>query len=57
MRTITFYKLDGKVKSEEKMDKENICHIHGMMTKCTMTNGKEEVGFADPTGIYRKINR
>ena len=54
MRTITFYKLDGKVKSEEKMDKENLCHIHGMMTKCTMKNGIEEVGFADPTGIYNK---
>ena len=54
MKKIIFYKLDGQIKSEEKMYKENLGHINGMMTKCTMINGIEEVGFADPTGIYNK---
>ena len=56
MRTIIFYKLNGQVKSEEVLTKENLEHINGMMTKCTMTNGAEEVGFADPTGVYDKEN-
>lgn len=56
MRTIIFYKLNGQVKSEEILTKENLEHINGMMTKCTMTNGTEEVGFADPKGIYDKEN-
>ena len=54
MKKIIFYKLDGQIKSEEKMHKENLGNINGMMTKCTMINGIEEVGFADPTGIYNK---
>lgn len=54
MKRIIFYKSNGQVKSEEKLDKENLCHINGMMTKCTMTNGIEEVGFADSTGIYNE---
>lgn len=56
MRTIIFYKLNGQVKSEEILTKENLEHINGMMTKCTMANGTEEVGFADPTGVYDKEN-
>lgn len=54
MRKITFYKLDGQVKSEELLTKENLEHISGMMTKCIMRDGTEEVGFADPTGAYDK---
>lgn len=54
MGTIRFYKLNGQVKSEEVLTKENLEHINGMMTKCTMSNGAEKVGFADPTGIYDK---
>lgn len=54
MRKITFYKLNGQVKSEEIFTKENLEHINGMMTKCTMANGTEEVGFADPTGACNK---
>ena len=54
MRKITFYKLNGQVKSEEILTKENLEHINGMMTKCTMANGTEEHGYADPTGIYDK---
>lgn len=52
MRTIIFYKLNGEVKSEEALTKEKL----GMMTRCTMTNGTKEVGFADPTGVYDKEN-
>ncbi len=54
MKKIIFYKLNGQVKSEEELTKENLYHINGMMTKCTMSNGTEEVGFADPTGVYNK---
>lgn len=56
MRKIIFYKLNGKVKSEELLNKENLEHINGMMTKCTMLDGSEEVGFADPTGVQDKEN-
>lgn len=54
MKKIVFYKLNGQVKSEEELTKENLEHINGMMTKCTMVNGIEEVGFADTTGVYNK---
>lgn len=62
MRTIKYYKLNGQVKMEELLTKENLEHINGMMTKCTMVNGTEEVGLAYLTdtcyiGIYDdKIN-
>lgn len=54
MRKIIFYKLNRQVKSEEELNKEKLYHINGMKTKCTMSNGTEEVGFADPTGVYNK---
>ena len=54
MKKIVFYKLNGQVKSEEELTKENLEHINGMMIKCTMVNGIEEVGFADTTGVYNK---
>ena len=54
MKKIILYQLDGQIKSEEELTKENLKHINCMMTKCTMIKGTEEVGFADPTGIYDK---
>lgn len=54
MRKIIFYKLDGKVKSEEILNKKNLCHILGMMSKCTMTNGAKEIGFALPIETHNK---
>lgn len=54
MRRIIFYKLNGQMKAEEVLTKENLEHINGMMTRCTMANGTEEIGFADPTGICNK---
>lgn len=46
MRTIKYYKLNGQLKKEELLNKENLKNINGMMTKCTMVNGTEEIGFA-----------
>ena len=54
MRRIIFYKLNGQMKAEEVLTKENLEHINGMMTRCTMSNGTEEIGFADSTGICNK---
>ena len=42
------------MKAEEVLTKENLEHINGMMTRCTMSNGTEEIGFADSTGICNK---
>lgn len=54
MKKIIFYKLNGQVKSEEVLTKENLKHINGMMVKCSMLNGIEEVGFADINGKFDK---
>ncbi len=54
MKKITFYKANGEVKSEEILTKENLMHISGMMTKCYLKNGKEEVGFADFESVHNK---
>lgn len=56
MKNIIFYKLNGQVKSEKVLTKENLKNINGMMIRCIMANGTEEVGFADPTGICDKEN-
>lgn len=45
---IIFYELNGKINSEELLNEESLRHINGMMVKCYMKNGTEEIGFADP---------
>lgn len=45
---ITFYKLNGEINSEELLNEESLRHTNGMMLKCYMKNGAEEIGFADP---------
>ncbi len=47
MKKITFYKSNGEINSEEQLTNGNLAHIHGMMTKCYLVNGKMAEGFAD----------
>lgn len=47
MNKITFYKLNGEIKSEEKLTRKNLTHIHGMMSKIFLKDKKIEIGFAD----------
>ena len=44
---IIFYKLNGEISKIEELTNENLCHINGMMTRCTLKDGSEIVGFAD----------
>lgn len=53
-KKIIFYNLNGTIKKEEILIKDNLKHISGMMTKCYMTDGKEEVGFANLDVVHDK---
>lgn len=53
-KKIVFYDLKGNAKREEALTKENLTHINGMMTKCYMIDGKEQVGYADSEGTFDK---
>lgn len=44
---ITFYKLNGEINSEDLLNEESLRQINGMMVKCYMKSGLEEIGFAD----------
>lgn len=48
---IIFYKLNGEINSEELLNEESLRYTNGMMLKCYMKNGTEEIGFADPYRI------
>ena len=51
-KKIIYYNLSGEIKREEYLTIENLHNIGGMMTKCYMINGKENIGYADPEGSY-----
>lgn len=51
---ITFYKLNGEISNEELLNEKSLGHINGMMIKCYMKNGLEEIGFADPYRTHDK---
>ena len=44
---IVFYKQNGEIYIIEELTYENLCHINGMMTRCTLKDKNEIVGFAD----------
>lgn len=48
--------LKFKKQSTHSHNPKVIYPLNGMMTKCTMLDGSEEVGFADPTGVQDKEN-
>ena len=52
---IIFYKLNGEISKIEELTNENLCHITAMMTRCTLKDGSEIVGFAD-SFTQRDIN-
>lgn len=45
---IIYYKLNGEIDHEELLSEESLGHTNGMMLKCYMKNGIEEIGFSDP---------
>lgn len=51
---ITFYKLNGDIDNEKLLNEESLRNTNGMMLKCYMKNGIEEIGFADPYRIHDK---
>lgn len=52
---IIFYKLNGEISKIEELTNENLCHINGMMARCTLKDGSEIVGFSD-SFTQRDIN-
>lgn len=53
-KKITFYKLNGDIDNEKLLNEESLRNTNGMMLKCYMKNGIEEIGFADPYRIHDK---
>lgn len=51
---IIFYNLVGEIHSEKSLNEEFLRNTNGMMLKCHMKNGVEEIGFADPYRIHDK---
>ena len=45
---IIFYKLNGEISDIEELTNENLSHINGMMTRCTLEDGSRVIGYADP---------
>ena len=45
---IIFYEKHGKIANVEELTNENLSHICGMMTRCTLIDGSEKIGYANP---------
>ena len=55
MKKIVYY-INGHEKSKEILNKDNLKHIRGMKVKCYMSNGTNEIGFADPDNLHDNNN-
>lgn len=53
MNIITYYK-NGKIEKTESINRITIKHCHGMKIKCTLLDGTEKVGFANPYYSFEK---
>ena len=45
---IIFYKQNGEISDIKELTNDNLERINGMMTRCTLEDESEMVGFADP---------
>lgn len=45
---IIFYKINGEISNIDELTNENLSHINGMMTRCTLVDESEKIGFANP---------
>ena len=45
---IIFYKQNGEISDIKELTNDNLERINGMMTRCTLGDESEMVGFADP---------
>lgn len=45
---IIFYKQNGEISDIKELTKDNLESINGMMTRCTLGDVSQIVGFADP---------
>ena len=48
---IVFYKKNGEIYDIKELTNDNLERINGMMTRCTLGDESEIVGFADPFRI------
>lgn len=46
-RKIIYYKLNGDLEREEKLNEETLKNINGMMTRCHLSDNSEIIGLAD----------
>ncbi len=54
MNKITYYNKNGKIENIEDLTEENLGHINGMLTKFTLKNGNNMIGYADPFKSYKE---
>ena len=52
MYKIIFYKQNGEISDIKELTNENLEHINGMMTRCTLKDESKIVGYADVFRIY-----
>lgn len=45
---IIFYKTNGEISNIIELTNENLSQINGMMTRCTLVDKSEKIGYADP---------
>lgn len=48
MCKIIYFKQNGEIEKQEDLVEDNLSHINGMLTRCTLIDGTIEVGYADP---------
>lgn len=54
MKSIVYYKPNGEVVKELPINKKTVQDCHGMKVKCTLIDGSEHVGFANPYYSFEK---
>ena len=45
---IYYFRGDGILYKDEKLNRESICNINGMLVRCFMQNGSIRIGYAEP---------
>lgn len=53
-KEIVFYRLNGDIEIVKELNTDNLENINGMMTRCTLKDGRVIIGYADPFRTYER---
>lgn len=54
VKTIKIYKHNGKLEKEILLTDENLSRVNGMLLKCYLNDGTEQIGYGDPYRTHDK---